>query len=132
MSPSLTWRNAHKQILPSFPLTQGWPLNKAPGSSPSEELHMSAAHGSPLISSINRSICILLLKSFFCCWKFFAIVGTIVIVQIKKFTLKACRPMGGRPGDIFEIFQNGHIFFNFLFFKNIKKKKRPRRMGRTY
>ena len=32
-------------------------------------------------------------------------------------------PMGGRPGDIFEIFQNGHIFLKFLFFKNIKKKK---------
>ena len=41
----------------------------------------------------------------------------------KKFTLKACRPMGGRPGGIFEIFQNGHIFLIFLFFKNIKKKK---------
>ena len=33
--------------------------------------------------------------------------------------------MGGRPGDIFEIFQNGHIFLNFLFFKNIKKEKPP-------
>ena len=41
----------------------------------------------------------------------------------KKITLRACRPMGGRPGDIFEIFQNGHIFLKFLFFKNIKKKK---------
>ena len=37
--------------------------------------------------------------------------------------------MGGRPGGIFEIFQNGHIFLKFLFLKNIKKKKaraRPR------
>ena len=29
----------------------------------------------------------------------------------------------GRPEDIFEIFQNRHIFLKFLFFKNIKKKK---------
>ena len=43
----------------------------------------------------------------------------------KKITLKACRPMGGRPGGIFEIFQNGHIFLKFLFLKNIKKKKPP-------
>ena len=41
----------------------------------------------------------------------------------KKITLRACRPMGGRPGGIFEIFQNGHIFLKFLFFLNIKKKK---------
>jgi hypothetical protein len=32
-------------------------------------------------------------------------------------------PWGGRPGAIFEIFQNGHIFLKFLFFLNIKKKK---------
>ena len=31
----------------------------------------------------------------------------------KKITLWACRPMGGRPGYIFEIFQNGHIFLKF-------------------
>ena len=31
----------------------------------------------------------------------------------KKFTLKACRPMGGRPEYIFEIFQNGYIFLKF-------------------
>ena len=31
----------------------------------------------------------------------------------KKITLRACRPMGGRPGGIFEIFQNGHIFLKF-------------------
>ena len=31
--------------------------------------------------------------------------------------------MGERPGGIFEIFQNGHIFLKFLFLKNIKKKK---------
>ena len=41
----------------------------------------------------------------------------------KKITIRACRPMGGRPGDIFEIFQNGYIFLKFLFFKNVKKKK---------
>jgi len=35
----------------------------------------------------------------------------------------------GRPGDIFEIFQNGHIFLKFLFFKNIKKKKARQREG---
>ena len=34
----------------------------------------------------------------------------------------------GRPGDIFEIFQNGHIFLKFLFFKNIKKKKPRQRV----
>ena len=31
----------------------------------------------------------------------------------------------GATGGIFEIFQNGHIFLNFLFFLNIKKKKPP-------
>ena len=31
----------------------------------------------------------------------------------KKITLKACRPMSGQPGYIFEIFQNGHIFMKF-------------------
>ena len=31
----------------------------------------------------------------------------------KKFTTRACRPMGGRPGGIFEIFENGHIFLKF-------------------
>ena len=47
----------------------------------------------------------------------------------KKITLWACRPMGGRPGYIFEIFQNGHIFLKFYFFLNIKKKK-PLEAGR--
>ena len=48
----------------------------------------------------------------------------------KKNSLKACRPMGGATGGIFEIFQNGHIFLKFLFLKNIKKKKpRERRSG---
>ena len=42
----------------------------------------------------------------------------------KKITLRACRPMRGRLGDIFEIFKIGHIFLKFLFLKNIKKKKR--------
>ena len=37
----------------------------------------------------------------------------IANLKKKKFTLKACRPMGGRPGYIFEIFQNGHIFLKF-------------------
>ena len=45
----------------------------------------------------------------------------------KKIILWACRPIGGRPGYIFEIFQNGHIFLNF--FLNIKKKKSHWRMG---
>ena len=31
--------------------------------------------------------------------------------------------MGRRSGDIFEIFQNGHIFLKFLFFKKYKKEK---------
>jgi len=31
--------------------------------------------------------------------------------------------------DIFDIFQNGHIFLKFLFFKNIKKKKAPLSVG---
>ena len=31
-----------------------------------------------------------------------------------------------RPGYIFEIFQNGHIFFEILIFLNIKKKKTAR------
>ena len=43
----------------------------------------------------------------------------------KKNTFRSCRPMGGRPRDIFEIVQNGHIFLKFLFLKNIKKKKPP-------
>ena len=41
----------------------------------------------------------------------------------KKITLRACRPLEGRPGGIFEIFQNGHIFLKFLFFKKYKKEK---------
>ena len=40
----------------------------------------------------------------------------------EKITLMACRPMGG-DRVFFEIFQNGHIFLKFLFFKNIKKEK---------
>ena len=43
----------------------------------------------------------------------------------KKLHLGPVALWGGRPGDIFEIFQNGHIFLKFLFFKNIKKKKPP-------
>ena len=52
----------------------------------------------------------------------------------KKITLRSCRPLlgrqnpcrpwGGRPGAIFEIFQNEHIFFIF-YFLNIKKEKTP-------
>ena len=37
-------------------------------------------------------------------------------------------PLGRATGDIFENFQNGHIFLKFLFFLNIKKKK-TRRLG---
>jgi len=37
--------------------------------------------------------------------------------------------MGGRPGYIFEIFENGHIFLKFYFFLNIKKKKPPQAVG---
>jgi len=43
----------------------------------------------------------------------------------KKIYTKGMSPYG-RPGGIFEIFQNGHIFLKFLFFLNIKKKKRLR------
>jgi len=35
----------------------------------------------------------------------------------KKITLRACRPMGGATGGIFEIFQNRHIFLKFYFLK---------------
>ena len=41
----------------------------------------------------------------------------------KKSTHWACHPMGGRPGYIFKIFENGYIFLKFYFFLNIKKKK---------
>ena len=34
----------------------------------------------------------------------------------KKNTFEPCRPPIGRPGYIFEIFQNGHIFLKFYFF----------------
>ena len=37
--------------------------------------------------------------------------------------------MGGRPGDIFKIVQNGNIFLKFLFLKNIKKKKPRLQLG---
>jgi len=39
-------------------------------------------------------------------------------------------PYEGRPGNIFEIFQNGLIFLKFLFFKNIKKEKKRQGEGR--
>ena len=39
---------------------------------------------------------------------------------LKKITHWACRPMGGRPGYIFKIFQNGHIFLNFFKYKKEK------------
>ena len=48
------------------------------------------------------------------------------LCKFKKNTLRSCRPLlgrqdpcrpwGRRPGAIFEIFKNGHIFLNFLFF----------------
>ena len=41
----------------------------------------------------------------------------------KKLHLGPVALWGGRPGDIFEIFQNGHIFLKFLFFKKYKKEK---------
>ena len=41
----------------------------------------------------------------------------------KKLHLRPVALWGGRPGGIFEIFQNGHIFLKFVFLKNIKKKK---------
>ena len=44
-------------------------------------------------------------------WPFF--FRDLIVNLKKKITLKACRPMVGRPGDIFEIFQNGHIFLKF-------------------
>ena len=37
--------------------------------------------------------------------------------------------MGGRPGYIFEIFQNGHIFLKILFFFKYKKEKDAERDG---
>ena len=43
----------------------------------------------------------------------------------KKITFRAYRPPIGRPGYIFEIFRNGHIFLKFWFCLNIKKKKAP-------
>jgi len=39
--------------------------------------------------------------------------GTSLQIWREKITLWACRPMGGRPGYIFKIFQNGHIFLKF-------------------
>ena len=42
----------------------------------------------------------------------------------KKLHLRSVALWGATVG-IFEIFQNGYIFFKFLFFKNIKKKKAP-------
>ena len=44
---------------------------------------------------------------------FFSSPGTSLQIWREKITLWACRPMGGRPGYIFEIFQNGHIFLKF-------------------
>ena len=38
--------------------------------------------------------------------------------------------MGGRPGYIFEIFQNGHIFLKFYFFFKYKKEKTARLRAR--
>ena len=37
--------------------------------------------------------------------------------------------MGGRPGYIFEIFENGHIFLKFYFFFKYKKEKTAGRGG---
>ena len=55
--------------------------------------------------------------------RLFFLQGLRCKFEEKKITLWACRPMGERPGYIFEIFENRHIFLKFYFFLNIKKKK---------
>ena len=49
--------------------------------------------------------------------------GTYLQIGRKKITNRSCRPLGGRPGYIFEIFRNGHIFFEILIFFKYKKEK---------
>ena len=53
-------------------------------------------------------------------WAFFFSRDFVANLEREKITLWACRPMGGRPGYIFEIFENGHIFL--IFFKYKKEK----------
>ena len=55
---------------------------------------------------------------------FFFSRDLVANLKKKNYTL-GLSPYGGRPGGIFEILQNGHIFLKFLFFLNIKKKKGP-------
>ena len=43
----------------------------------------------------------------------FFLQGLICKFEEKKITFDPCRPPIGRPGYIFEIFQNGHIFLKF-------------------
>ena len=40
-------------------------------------------------------------------------LGTSLQIYLKKITFEPCRPPIGRPGYIFEIFQNRHIFLKF-------------------
>jgi len=47
-----------------------------------------------------------------------------LIANLKKKKLHLRSVALWATGGIFEIFQNRHIFLKFLFFKNIKKKKR--------
>ena len=58
-------------------------------------------------------------------WPFFS-QGPHCEFEEKKLHLRPVA-LWGATGGIFEIFQNGHIFLKFLFFKNIKKKKAPSR-----
>jgi len=45
---------------------------------------------------------------------FFFILKKFIFENWKKKNYKqVCRLLGGRPGYIFEIFQNGHIFLKF-------------------
>ena len=48
-----------------------------------------------------------------------------LVANLKKKLHLGPVALWGATGGIFEIFQNGHIFLKFLFFKNIKKKKPP-------
>ena len=47
---------------------------------------------------------------------FFFTPGTSLQILKKKIYISAMSPPIGRPGYIFEIFQNGHIFLKFYFF----------------
>ena len=47
----------------------------------------------------------------------------IRVLSLVAWATGPLSPLGRATGDIFENFQNGHIFLKFLFFLNIKKKK---------